>query len=115
MSKIKEFDDILIVGLGLIGGSIAMKIKEIDYSANVYGSEKNLEILKDANKKGLDKILDLFRGVVLDQVGRAFLELSIALLKSNSEDKTTLEISSPVEGSITGSSFFEIEISSPFM
>ena len=36
MSKIKEFDDILIVGLGLIGGSIAKKIKEIDYSGNVY-------------------------------------------------------------------------------
>ena len=53
MSKIKEFDDVLIVGLGLIGGSIAMKIKEIDYSANVYGFEKNLEILKEANKKGL--------------------------------------------------------------
>ena len=53
MSKIKEFDDVLIFGLGLIGGSIAMKIKEIDYSANVYGFEKNLEILKEANKKGL--------------------------------------------------------------
>ena len=62
MSKIKEFDDVLIVGLGLIGGSIAMKIKEIDYSANVYGFEKNLEILKEANKQGLvinDKEIDL--------------------------------------------------------
>ena len=62
MSNIKEFDNILIVGLGLIGGSIAMKIKEIDYSANVYGFEKNLEILKEANKKGLvinDKEIDL--------------------------------------------------------
>ena len=53
MSNIKEFDNILIVGLGLIGGSIAKKIKEIDYSANIYGFEKNLEILKEANKKGL--------------------------------------------------------------
>ena len=62
MSNIKEFDNILIVGLGLIGGSIAKKIKEIDYSANVYGFEKNLEILKAANKKGLvinDKEIDL--------------------------------------------------------
>ena len=62
MSYIKEFDNILIVGLGLIGGSIAKKIKEIDYSANVYGFEKNLEILKEANKKGLvinDKEIDL--------------------------------------------------------
>jgi prephenate dehydrogenase len=53
MSNIKEFDNILIVGLGLIGGSIAKKIKEIEYSANVYGFEKNQEILKEANKKGL--------------------------------------------------------------
>ena len=53
MSKIKEIENILIVGLGLIGGSIAKKIKESDYSANVYGFEKNLEILEEANKKGL--------------------------------------------------------------
>ena len=62
MSNIKEFDNVLIVGLGLIGGSIAKKIKEIDYSANVYGFEKNLEILQEANKKGLvinDKEIDL--------------------------------------------------------
>ena len=62
MSKIREFENILIVGLGLIGGSIAKKIKEIDYSANVYGFEKNLEILEEANKKGLianDKVTDL--------------------------------------------------------
>ena len=62
MSNIKEFDNILIVGLGLIGGSIAKKIKEIDYSANVYGFEKNLEILKEAKKKGLitnAKVVDL--------------------------------------------------------
>ena len=62
MSNLQEFDNILIVGLGLIGGSIAKKIKEIDYSANVYGFEKNLEILEEANKKGLianDKVTDL--------------------------------------------------------
>ena len=62
MSNIKEFDNILIVGLGLIGGSIAKKIKDIAYSANVYGFEKNLEILKEAKKKGLitnAKVVDL--------------------------------------------------------
>ena len=53
MSNTKEFENILIVGLGLIGGSIAKKIKDIDYSANIYGFEKNLEILSEANKKGL--------------------------------------------------------------
>jgi prephenate dehydrogenase len=62
MSNIKEFENILIVGLGLIGGSIAKKIKEIAYPANVFGFEKNIEILKAANKKGLvtnDKEIDL--------------------------------------------------------
>ncbi len=53
MSNTKEFENILIVGLGLIGGSIAKKIKEIDYSVNVYGFEKNLEVLQEAYKKGL--------------------------------------------------------------
>ena len=32
---------------------IGKKIKEIDYSANVYGFDENLEILKKANSKGL--------------------------------------------------------------
>ena len=62
MSNIKEFENVLIVGLGLIGGSIAKKIKDITYSANVYGFEKNQEILKEANKKGLvanGKVVDL--------------------------------------------------------
>jgi len=62
MSNIKEFENVLIVGLGLIGGSIAKKIKDIAYSANVYGFEKNLEILKEAKKKGLitnAKVVDL--------------------------------------------------------
>ena len=62
MSNIKEFENILIVGLGLIGGSIAKKIKEIAYPANVYGFEKNAEILKEAHKRGLitnDKEVDL--------------------------------------------------------
>ena len=53
MSNIKEFENILIVGLGLIGGSIAKKIKEIEYPANVYGFEKNSKILKEANQRGL--------------------------------------------------------------
>ncbi len=62
MGNIKEFENVLIVGLGLIGGSIAKKIKDITYSANVYGFEKNQEILKEANKKGLinnGKVVDL--------------------------------------------------------
>ena len=53
MSSKKEFENILIVGLGLIGGSIAKKIKDNYYSGNVYGFEKNTDVLKDAHQKGL--------------------------------------------------------------
>ena len=62
MSSKKEFENILIVGIGLIGGSIAKKIKDSCFSGNVYGFEKNTEALKEAYQKGLianDEHIDL--------------------------------------------------------
>ena len=62
MSSKKEFENILIVGIGLIGGSIAKKIKDNCFSGNVYGFEKNTEALKEAYQKGLianDEHIDL--------------------------------------------------------
>jgi prephenate dehydrogenase len=62
MSSKNEFKNILIVGLGLIGGSIAKKIKDNSYSGNVYGFEKNTEALKEAYQNGLianDEHIDL--------------------------------------------------------
>ena len=62
MSSKKEFENILIVGIGLIGGSIAKKIKDNCFSGNVYGFEKNTEALKEAYQNGLianDEHIDL--------------------------------------------------------
>ena len=41
----KEFENILIFGLGLIGGSIAKKLKDSSYSGQVYGFDKDPEIV----------------------------------------------------------------------
>jgi prephenate dehydrogenase len=47
---LKEFENILIFGLGLIGGSIAKKLKDSSYSGQVYGFDKDPEILKKGKK-----------------------------------------------------------------
>ena len=44
MSEAKDFNNILIVGLGLIGGSIAKKLKDISYSGKVFGLDKDIDI-----------------------------------------------------------------------
>ena len=62
MSSTKDFKNILIVGLGLIGGSIAKKLKDISYPAKIFGLEKDSEILLKANKECLisnDSNIDL--------------------------------------------------------
>ena len=62
MSSKKDFKNILIVGLGLIGGSIAKKLKDISYPAKIFGLEKDSEIIQKANKDSLisnDSNIDL--------------------------------------------------------
>ena len=62
MSSKKDFKNILIVGLGLIGGSIAKKLKDISYPAKIFGLEKDSEIIKKANEDSLisnDSNIDL--------------------------------------------------------
>ena len=62
MSSKKDFKNILIVGLGLIGGSIAKKLKDISYPAKIFGLEKDSEIIEKANEKSLisnDSNIDL--------------------------------------------------------
>ena len=49
----KEFDNILIFGLGLIGGSIAKKLKDSSYTGQVYGFDKDPEILQKAKNQNL--------------------------------------------------------------
>ena len=71
------FKNVLIVGLGLIGGSIAKRLKEISYSGDVYGLDRDLAILQSAysdslikndsinSLEGLEDILILFCTPVL--------------------------------------------------
>ena len=62
MSSKKDFKNILIVGLGLIGGSIAKKLKDISYPAKIFGLEKDSEIIQKANEDSLisnDSNIDL--------------------------------------------------------
>ena len=62
MSSKKDFKNILIVGLGLIGGSIAKKLKDISYPAKIFGLEKDPEIIQKANEDSLisnDSNIDL--------------------------------------------------------
>ena len=55
MNNKEGFKNILIVGLGLIGGSIAKRLKEISYSGNVFGLDRDLAILHDAYANSLVK------------------------------------------------------------
>ena len=77
MNNSEGFKNVLIVGLGLIGGSIAKRLKEISYSGDVYGLDKDLAILQSAysdslikndsinSLEGLEDILILFCTPVL--------------------------------------------------
>ena len=77
MNNSEGFKNVLIVGLGLIGGSIAKRLKEISYPGDVYGLDRDLEILQSAysdslikndsinSLEGLEDILILFCTPVL--------------------------------------------------
>ena len=55
MNNSEGFKNVLIVGLGLIGGSIAKRLKEISYSGDVYGLDRDLAILQSAYRDSLIK------------------------------------------------------------
>ena len=55
MNNTEGFNNILIVGLGLIGGSIAKRLKEISYSGDVFGFDRDEAVLKSAYKDSLVK------------------------------------------------------------
>jgi len=55
MNNSDGFKNVLIVGLGLIGGSIAKRLKEISYSGDVYGLDRDLAILQSAYSDSLIK------------------------------------------------------------
>ena len=53
-----SFKNILVVGLGLIGGSILKTIKELNIPLEVYGLDLDEEVTKDANNRGLINNID---------------------------------------------------------
>ena len=53
--KNKPFKNILVVGLGLIGGSIIKNLLNKKENLSIYGLDINLDIVKKANKLGLIK------------------------------------------------------------
>ena len=55
MDNTEGFKNILIVGLGLIGGSIAKRLKDISYSGDIYGLDRDSRVLKGAYQDTLVK------------------------------------------------------------
>ena len=53
-----SFKNILVVGLGLIGGSILKTIKELNIPLEVYGLDLDEEVTKEANSIGLINNID---------------------------------------------------------
>ena len=53
-----SFKNVLVVGLGLIGGSILKTIKELNISLEVYGLDLDEEVTKKANNIGLINNID---------------------------------------------------------
>ena len=53
-----SFKNILVVGLGLIGGSILKTIKELNIPLEVYGLDLDEEVTKEANNIGLINNID---------------------------------------------------------
>ena len=55
MNNTEGFKNILIVGLGLIGGSIAKRLKDISYPGHIYGLDRDLRVLRSAYQDSLVK------------------------------------------------------------
>tara|TARA_Y100000590_G_scaffold97077_1_gene110332 strand:+ start:586 stop:1458 length:873 start_codon:yes stop_codon:yes gene_type:complete len=53
-----SFKNILVIGLGLIGGSILKTIKELNIPLEVYGLDLDEEVTKEANNIGLINNID---------------------------------------------------------
>ncbi|MDG2060241.1 MAG: prephenate dehydrogenase/arogenate dehydrogenase family protein [SAR86 cluster bacterium] len=54
----KAFDNILVVGLGLVGGSILKSLKYYSFGGDVYGLDSDHKIITKAHKLGLIKNQD---------------------------------------------------------
>ena len=72
-----------VIGLGLIGGSIALKIKEIDTNTVIYGLDKNMDSMSYSLSKGIiDKKLDINS---IDNLKYLFIAIPVDAIKSEIE------------------------------
>ena len=72
-----------IIGLGLIGGSIALKIKEIDTNTVIYGLDKDMDSISYSLSKGIiDKKLDIKS---IDNLKYIFIAIPVDAIKSEIE------------------------------
>ena len=72
-----------VIGLGLIGGSIALKIKEIDKNTVIYGLDKDLDSMSYSLSKGIiDKKLDINS---INNLKYIFIAIPVDAIKSEIE------------------------------
>ena len=72
-----------IIGLGLIGGSLALKIKEIDINTVIYGLDKDMDSMSYSLSKGIiDKKLDIKS---IDNLKYIFIAIPVDAIKSEIE------------------------------
>ena len=72
-----------IIGLGLIGGSLALKIKEIDTNTVIYGLDKDMDSMSYSLSKGIiDKKLDIKS---IDNLKYIFIAIPVDAIKSEIE------------------------------
>ena len=107
MSSSITFKNILVVGVGLIGGSIIRALKENVFSGGVYGLDSDIEAVKTAydlgfirNKdtnipKDLDELLVIFSVPVLS-VLEAISQINISINSKNVIYTDTLSVKSSI-------------------
>ena len=78
-----SFKNILVVGLGLIGGSILKTIKELNIPLEVYGLDLDEEVTKKANNIGLINNIDN----QLKKIEEVFSMVNLS--KESTDTKTT--------------------------
>jgi len=94
-----------VIGLGLIGGSIALKIKEIDTNTVIYGLDKNIDSMSYSLSKGIiDKKLDINS---IDNLKYIFIAIPVDAIKSEI-DSILNEISNNTLVVDLGSTKYEI-------
>jgi prephenate dehydrogenase len=72
-----------VIGLGLIGGSIALKIKKIDKNTVIYGLDKDLDSMSYSLSKGIiDKKLDINS---INNLKYIFIAIPVDAIKSEIE------------------------------